>query len=136
MQVNRKKDNTSPQATPHGHRARGHITGGSCTVILCTKLGKRPAQKPERALLGKGVSKRASSLLKKLQGCRGNEHTQGRDMASSGGIESFQGVGGNRHTEKDCNSHSSRQRKGGRFLCLLLRGSMAMVVQKSNSRRH
>lgn len=29
MQVNKRKHNTSTQATPHGNRARGHITGGS-----------------------------------------------------------------------------------------------------------
>lgn len=57
-------------------------------------------------------------------------------MGSSGIIQSFQGVGGNSHTGKVCSSHSSRQRKAGRFFSLLLRGSMAVVVQKSNSRTH
>lgn len=36
-----------------------------CRVMPCTKLGTKKAWKPERILLGKGVSKQATSLHKK-----------------------------------------------------------------------
>lgn len=109
------------------------LLGALCPPAENIRCDVRPAQKPERALLGKGVSKQATSLHKKPQGCRGDEHTQGRDTESSGDIQSFQGVRGNRHTGKVCNSHSSRQRKARMFFSLLLRGSMAVVLQERNN---